>query len=174
MCIICETKNIGDIVYIEKLDCSHCPFIQRIPDELVNLTQFFCIDCPLLQSIPKELVNLTGLFCFDCPLLQSIPNECVNITSLWCNDCPLLQSIPKELVNISHLSCINCPWLENDNRDYNNNIYKLLLLQKWFRGCLMSRKLKKLYKPILEIYFHPEYKGGYLHKRNMMSFVSLV
>jgi len=77
-------------------------------------------------------------------------------------------------VNIIELDCYNCPWLENNNDEYNNNIHKLLLLQKWFMGCLMSRKLKKLYKPILEIYFHPEYKGGYLHKRDMMSFIDSV
>jgi len=98
----------------------------------------------------------------------------VNITILDCSHCPLLQSIPKELVNLTELYCRNCPWLKNNNIDYNSNIYKLLSLQKWFRRCLMSRKLKKLYKPILEIYFHPEYKGGYLHKRDMMSFIGLV
>ena len=38
MCIICETKNI---------------------EELVNLTELHCYDCPLLTEIPKELVNLT-------------------------------------------------------------------------------------------------------------------
>ena len=91
-----------------------------------------------------------------------------DITELDCSNCPLLQSIPKELVKIVRLYCSNCPWLEhNMNKDYNSNITKLFLLQKWFRGCLMSKKLKKIYKPILEIYFHPDYKGGYLHKKSM-------
>ena len=54
------------------------------------------------------------------------------------------------------------------NKNYNSNINKLFLLQRWFRGCLMSKKLKKIYKPILEIYFHPDYKGGYLHKKSML------
>ena len=148
MCLICETKNIEDIKHITELNCSNCP---------------------LLQSIPKELVSLTELNCFSCPLLKCIPNELVNLIKLDCSDCPLLQSIPNEFVNLTELDCSDCPWLKyNMNNNYNSNLTKLLLLQKWFRGCLMSKKLKKIYKPILEIYFHPEYKGGYLHKKSML------
>ena len=72
-------------------------------------------------------------------------------------------------MNLTNLNCSNCPWLKhNTNKNYNSNITKLFLLQKWFRGCLMSKKLKNIYKPILEIYFHPDYKGGYLHKKSML------
>ena len=122
----------------------------------------------------EDIKHITRLECFRCPLLQSIPKEFVNLTILECAYCPLLQSIPKELVNLTELECIDCPWLEdNTNEDYNSNITKLFLLQKWFRGCLMSKKLKKIYKPILEIYFHPDYKGGYLHKKSMLGLFEL-
>ena len=81
----------------------------------------------------------------------------------------MILSIPDELVNLTEIKCTRCPWLDNPlNEDYNSNINKLFLLQRWFRGCLMSKKLKKIYKPILEIYFHPDYKGGYLHKKSML------
>jgi hypothetical protein len=193
MCIICNTKNIKDIVNRTYINCSDCSLLQSIPKELVNLTYLDCSSCPLLQSIPKKLVNLTSLDCYDCPLLQSIPNELVNLTSLDCYGCPLLQSIPNELVNLTSLNCsycrlilwipkmVNCfyikfyycPWLNHiRNTNHPNNIEKLLLIQKWFKGCLISKKLKRMYKPILEIYLHPDYKGGYLHKRDMMSFLA--
>ena len=60
------------------------------------------------------------------------------------------------------------------NKNYISNINKLFLLQKWYRGCLMSKKLKNIYKPILEIYFHPDYKGVYLHKKNMLGFFECI
>jgi hypothetical protein len=124
---------------------------------------------PLLSGIPGELVNLTLLHCFRCPLLSWIPGELINLTKLNCAECPLILSIPDELVNITRLICHDCPWLSNPgDENYNSNITKLFLLQRWFRGCLMSKKLKKIYKPILEIYFHPDYKGGYLHKKSML------
>jgi hypothetical protein len=157
MCIICKTKNIKDIVHLTTIECSYCR---------------------LLQSIPKELVNLKNLDCSGCKLLQNIPTELVNLKELSLYKCPLILNILKELVNLVKLECSYCPWLNHysnpEYSDYPKNINNLIMLQKWFRGCLMSKKLKRMYKPILEIYLHPEYKGGYLHKRDMLGFLGSV
>ena len=49
----------------------------------------------------------------------------------------------------------------------------IICLQKWFRNTLMVKKLKQITPDILKIYYHPNMKGGYLHKRKMMSFLDV-
>ena len=58
-----------------------------------------------------------------------------------------------------------------ENIDWNVGriIEKLETLQKWFRGCLLSKRLNKIKRSIIEIYYHPEMKGGYLAKRDMLN-----
>ena len=34
----------------------------------------------------------------------------------------------------------------------------------------MSKRLLKLIKQIIPIYYHPNHKGGWLHKRDMLNF----
>ena len=46
---------------------------------------------------------------------------------------------------------------------------KLTIIQRWFRGVLLSKKLKGKMRGIIEIYYHPEMKGGYFAKKDLMS-----
>ena len=78
--------------------------------------------------------------------------------------------------------CYNCPWLNVRNVKYENNIKNLKILQKYFKKILLSKKLLKLIPRLMPfglllckarpLYYHPESKGGYLHKRDMLKFIS--
>ena len=79
-------------------------------------------------------------------------------------------SIPA-INDLQELDCYGCPWI-SENSEYKENIRKLIILQKWFKGCLLSNRLKGMIKPLTEIYYHPLSRGGYNHKRSMMNFVN--
>ena len=42
------------------------------------------------------------------------------------------------------VNCYNCTWLNIDNPNFNNNVNKLIVLQRLFKKILLSKKLKKL------------------------------
>ena len=51
---------------------------------------------------------------------------------LDCSRCPQLTSIP-HIEGLEELYCYDCPWLNYQNKDYDKNISKLLLIQRRFR-----------------------------------------
>ena len=57
------------------------------------------------------------------------------------------------------------------NHNYEKNIIKLLKLQKWFKTYLLSKKISIMSELILPLYFHPEYKGGYFHKKQLLQWI---
>jgi hypothetical protein len=129
MCLICNTENIQNIIYLTKLECS---------------------ECPLLTEIPQKLVNLTHLDYFRCPLLTKISGELVNLTRLYCSWCPLLTKIPEELVNVIELDCSECKWLRQNDDMYDQNIQRLLFCQKTSKKYLCRRKERiKEYIPLI-------------------------
>ena len=52
------------------------------------------------------------------------------------------------------------------------NIIKLRILQRWFRVCLLSLKLKRLIPDLTKIYYDPHCKGGYFAKQQISNFLS--
>ncbi len=66
----------------------------------------------------------------------------------------------------------NCfgKWINNNNNNarYEFNIKKLIIIQKWFKKIILSNNLKKILIQIIPIYYHPECKGVYIHKKQML------
>ena len=82
---------------------------------------------------------------------------------------PVLPEIP-DIEGLEILDCRYCPWLKQSPEYQPNHIKKLIRLQNWFKSYLMSKKLTLLLKELLPLYYHPDAKGGWLHKRDMMQF----
>ena len=127
-----------------------------------------CYNCPLLTGIP-HIEGLKALYCYNCPLLTTIPHI-EGLKALYCSYCPLLTSIP-HIKGLEILSCYGCPWLPNRNKDYKNNINSLIKTQRIVKNFIMRKRLKRVKDEILKIYFHPEMKGGYFYKKEMMEFL---
>ena len=47
-------------------------------------------------------------------------------------------------------------------------------LQKWFKKILFSKRLTKLISQLIPLYYHPEAKGGYIHKRDMLIYIETI
>jgi hypothetical protein len=118
----------------------------------------------MLTSIP-HIDELEILCCGNCPMLTSIPNI-IGLRHLDCCKCSNITSIP----NIATIWCFECPWLNHSqNPDYENNIKKLLLLQRFykknFKYFVFKRWIKS--KEFKEWFYSPENVGGRKHKRIM-------
>ena len=121
MCIIC--RNEYDI-NTTSLNCSNCPLLTNIPNELIQLTLLYCDNCPLLTHIPKEFNKLTGLRCSNCPLLTHIPNEFNKLAILICSDCHWLKQSYK-----------------NNEKLYEKQINNLLIIQRLFKLKYFQKNL---------------------------------
>lgn len=153
MCKLCEynTGKISSLEGIKILHCSWCPYIIAIP-KIEGLEELYCCACPLLKTIPK----IEGLKILNCSWSQCV------------------TSIPK-ISTLKWIRCSNCPWLPNkDNKDYNSNIGRLIKTQKIVKNFLLRRRLKSITPEILKVYYHPEMKGGYFHKKNMLEWLTAI
>ena len=169
MCKVCQ-YNSGEIKSLEglkRLLCYNCPLLTAIPP-IKGLEKLNCYNCPLLTAIP-HIEGLKALSCSLCPRLTAIPHI-EGLKRLHCSHCPLLTAIP-HIEGSEVLDCYNCAWLPNKNRDYKNNINSLVKTQRIVKNFIIRRRLKRVKDEILKIYFHPEMKGGYLHKKEMMEFL---
>ena len=131
-----------------------------------------CIVCDYNSGEIKSLEGLEILNCSHCPLLTTIPHI-EGLKRLHCSHCPLLTAIP-HIEGSEVLDCYNCAWLPNKNRDYKNNINSLVKTQRIVKNFIIRRRLKRVKDEILKIYFHPEMKGGYLHKKEMMEMIDKI
>ncbi len=52
--------------------------------------------------------------------------------------------------------------------NYEKNIKKLKRIQEFIRKIIMSKRLMGLIPKIIPIYYNPECKGGYMHKKQML------
>lgn len=113
MCIICsgEYKRSNPTC----IDCSNCPTLESIPDDLTELYKLDCSKCPLLKTISDKLIHLNELICYRCPSLKSIPNL-PHLRWLDCSVCPLIREIP-DLIELSDLYCSNCSRLVSIKAD---------------------------------------------------------
>ena len=54
------------------------------------------------------------------------------------------------------------------NYEYEKNIQSLVILQKWFKKCILSRKLSLIIPRLIPIYYHPDCHGGFMAKKKIM------
>ena len=85
-----------------------------------------------------------------------------SLTNIDYTSCPNLTSL--------FIDCYNCTWIVN-NPDFKNNLKKLKKLQGWFKRTLQRKKIKMILKGTIPIYYHPDMKGGYMHKKEMSIFL---
>ena len=144
MCIICENKI-----------------------SLKGLRELYC--CPLLKEIPL-IEGLQTLSCSECPLLKEIP-QIKGLQRLDCCNCPLLINIPQQTIEgLQTFNHSGCKWLKcNDTI-----IKKVKILQRWFKKVILSKRLTKLIPQLMPLYYHPEAKGGYIHKRDMLTYIETI
>ncbi len=198
MCIICDNKIDQSTKRLQELKCYSCRLLTNIPS-IQGLKKLYCSYCPLLTNIPS-IQGLQVLDCFNCPLLtnissiQVLQNLCCSYCPLLtcgsegacpkkahipsiqglkildCSNCPLLTDIPS-IQGLQNLCCCYCPWLNIDNMEYEINIKKLKILQQWIKKVILSKRLRELIPLLMPLYYNPEAKGGYMHKKKMLNFI---
>lgn len=172
MCILCQS----DITDRTRLEYVNCYLIDTVP-LIQGLEYLRCADCPNLKLIPK-IDTLRAIYCWNCPNLKTIEyNDSLN--TLWCFACPCLINVPISYGKLNNVLFESCDWLNlTQRKDYDakfkNRIEKLKILQLWFKKTIMRKRLLKLIPQILPLYYHPNAKGGYLHKRNILYFVEKI
>lgn len=191
------TSISPDLVNLEMLQCNECKLLTTIPDTLVNLTCLYCDDSNItyipqtliklggiycddskISYIPNTLVNLKDLRCQNCPI-KLIPDTLVNLEFLVCDGCRMILSIPETLTKLlddscdfwiesedEKINCAGCPWID-ENKD--ENIRKLIVLQKFVRKNLMFWKFKRWIKSKegIEWLYHPDNIGGRIVKKSL-------
>lgn len=185
-CIDCpKLKIIPNIEGLQRICCNNCPELIKIPD-IRGLQALYFVGCPLLTSIP-HINGLRILSCTNCPKIKVIPNI-KGLQVLYCYNCEGLTEI-SNIEGLYELHCVDCRklikspivyiinttgsvWLNESNPKYEENIAKLKMLQKWMKRIIMSKKLNRLIPQLMPLYYHPDLKGGYLHKREMQGFVN--
>lgn len=184
-------KTIHGLNNVQALDCSGCIGLTRIQD-LNSLKNLNCSDCPSLTKISnvKNLeilncsyclslkrirgINTSILYCSHCPHLIeiNIPSIKRLLLSFHCVDCRLLTNIPDIDESITRSLIIKgCPWINLKNNNYQHNIKKLLKIQKWAKKIILYKRLIKMMPMIIQIYYDPECRGGYFHKKNLIEFI---
>ncbi len=153
---------------LKTLNCYNCPLLTNIP-LIEGLKILNCCNCQLITNIPL-IAGLEELFCNCCSLLTNIP-LIEGLQTLNCSDCPILTKIPFIQVRsyeMYRFNCSNCKWLKESNQEYENNIKKVKHIQEFMRKIILSRRLIVLIQKIVPIYYHPDCKGGYIHKKQML------
>lgn len=179
--------NIPWIPGLQKLDCSRCPRITHIP-RICTLTTIQCNDCPQIEQITLSGLNKT-LWCIRCRALTDITVQCSEINEIVCVDCPVLKHFKSDIkqiqinyhldarncrsltdisiFNVEYMAIGGCQWL----RPTVQQIDQLIKLQQWVRKIRLSKQIQSIIGKIIPIYYHPEMKGGYMHKRDMGQFI---
>lgn len=170
--------EIPDIKGLEILYCYGCTNLKKIP--IISGKELWCQDCTSLTEIPV-IEGLKYLYCFGCTNLTKIPiieglkelhcSDCTSLTSLWISQ--IKNTIEEKILEIEVLDCRGCPWIKQ-NYYYNNNIKSLKILQRWFKRTLFIKRILLILKETMPIYFHPDMKGGYFHKKDMLEFLDKI
>jgi hypothetical protein len=97
----------------------------------------------------------------------------------YCGNNNRLRDLSYEVCFSKKYDCHNCH--TSYNIMVNNNemikceeltkIEKVIIIQKWFKRILLGRKLLKMIPRLAPLYYDPEAKGGYFHKKKMLKFV---
>lgn len=125
MCELCDGSPIDPNTIF--LDCSNCPHIQTLPENLPNL-KFLCIYGTKIQVIPPY-PSLEGLYIMNCPIvalpdlpkliklnaarskLESLPDTLYRLQSLNIDRTPIV-SLPTTLISAITISANGCTRLE--------------------------------------------------------------
>lgn len=171
----CQKVSLVPIIPgLKKIWCQGCRKLTKLPNipgltdircyksSLIDISGFTnlefldCCDCPFLITISNNN-KLKTLYCVRSPNLRSITNVPV-LDFLSCSDCPKLALIPYNttdgMSNIYSGYWQGCKWLKYDP-NYNLNIKKLIILQRWFKRLYVSRKVNKFIQQIIPLYYHP-------------------
>ena len=153
----CSNTNITEIPNIIGLKILRCydTSITEIP-HISGLKELYC-DGTNITEIP-HIDGLKKLYCSNTNITE-IPNI-VGLKQLWCSNTNITE-IPH--IKGCHIIIHYCHWLEQEN------IEKVITSQKMMRNYYMRKKLVHIRDQLMPIYFHPEMKGGYLHKKSMMA-----
>ena len=179
MCIVCQNKAPIN----GTADCQYC---QNITNDILKVYvknhTIKKLNCPYtnITEIP-HIVGLNDLYCYKTNItevphiveLEELNCSYTNITEiphmykvirglkeLYCSSTNITE-IPD--IEGCYINCNNCYWLEQEN------IENVITLQKMIRNYYMRKKLIHIRDQLMPIYFHPEMKGGYLHKKSMMA-----
>ncbi len=81
----------------------------------------------------------------------------------------------KSIEKIKRILYAGCKWLYNENLgdvlsrcEYKNNVKKVIKIQKWMKKIIISKRLITLIPFLIPLYYDPECKGGYIHKKKML------
>ena len=175
MCIVCQNKapinglvdcslciNItNDIlkVYVKNHTITYLGCYRKKITEIPHIVGLEKLGCSYtnITEIP-HIVGLKRLWCYKTNITE-IPNI-VGLKRLWCSNTNITE-IPH--IEGCHIIIHYCHWLEQEN------IEKVITSQKMMRNYYMRKKLVHIRDQLMPIYFHPEMKGGYLHKKSMMA-----
>ena len=186
--LVINCNKITKIPYIKglkKLTCSECLNLEIIVADIKSLEILYCSGCPKLKFIPKfkklkelecSYTNITKipyintlreLDCGDCPNIKEVPRM-KSLKKLLCSRCDSLLSINSndKNKNIKIWSFDNSVWLNNENLE------KIKILQKYIKKYTLSNRMLKIINKLVPIYYHPECKGGYFIKKDMLKFLN--
>ena len=156
MCIVCQNKAPIN----GTADCQYC---QNITNDILKVYvknhTIKKLNCPYtnITEIP-HIVGLNDLYCYKTNITE-VPHI-VELEELNCSYTNITE-IPH--IKGCHIIIHYCHWLEQEN------IEKVITSQKMMRNYYMRKKLVHIRDQLMPIYFHPEMKGGYLHKKSMMA-----
>ena len=194
MCIVCENKAPTDY----KLNCRSCrnivndtlkKYVLKYTVKELDCSFTKITEVPHIVGLKKlecyytnitEVPHIVGLEYLDCYKTQitEIPHI-VGLKELECSNTKITE-IP-HIIGLKYLNCSNtnitkipdiegcyiitnnCYWLDK------LHIEKVITTQKMIRNYYMRKKLIHIRDQLIPIYFHPEMKGGYLHKKSMMA-----
>jgi hypothetical protein len=150
---------------LQGLYCSYCPFLSNI-SFIGSLRKLYCSHCHLLTSIPQ----INSLRQLDCSFSYRLTHHIPQINDLQKLDSRLCRSVTgSNITNINNLRTDGCVWLSNDPQ-FDESVKKLIKLQRWFKSMHLSRRLEKLIPLIVPIYYHPDAKGGYFDKQQILQY----
>jgi hypothetical protein len=157
--------EIFPIKNLEVLNCSKCTSLTTIP-YINRLRVLLCTNCPMVTKIVCGQ-GLEQINCFNCTTLTHILDDNKSqLKQLVCTLCCNLLQIPSK--KYRYLSTTKCTWLSHSsNLKYDENIEKLKILQKWCKSLIISNKLKRLIPSLMQLYYAPDSKGGFFHKKEM-------
>ncbi len=158
-CISLKNIKINSLI---TLRCGYCNFDSV--DFMTLLESLFCNNCSNLKSITNKKLKI--LSCYQCNLLTTI--SCEKLKECICEKCNMLTFI-KFPNNMNLLKISECKWLEYHNLNFNYNILKLKIIQKFcrnnFKYFLFNRYTKS--KEFIEWIYSPKRIGGKIEKRNI-------
>jgi Leucine-rich repeat (LRR) protein len=153
ICVNTSINEIPNIIGLKELWCSYSN-ITEIP-HIVGLKKLYCTGTNI-----TEIPHIEGMIYIECirTKITKIPNI-IGLKRIYCSYTNITE-IPN--IEGCNVQCFICYWLNNRNRQL------VTKTQKMIRNYFMRKKLVQIRDQLMPIYFHPEMKGGYLHKKSML------